>query len=165
MEKNKKIGTVLLCGLKFIVKWLWLFIMFLLGLVEFASFYWEVFEYSFSLSELDLMETLFLMSLVIFVYHYAKLCRRVSAPLIRKIIMPWVHQAYLFLLFILGAFISVKWFHFKWDDYTKTPMLDVIVTVMIMLVMVYSYVCLSRYSIKPSKELNRSDTENSGVAQ
>lgn len=165
MEKNKKIGSMLLYCLKLTVKWLWLFIMFLLGLVEFAALPLEIFEYSYSLSELDFMETLFVAYLVVFIYHYVKLCRRVRAPLIRKIITPWVHQAHLFLLFILGTLIAVKWFDFKWDDYPKTPMLDAIATVMMMLAMVYSYVRLSRYSLKPSEKVNSSDIENSGVAQ
>ncbi len=164
-KQNKKLSSRLLYGLKFIIKWFWLIAMFLLGLAEFSAMPLVMFEYSYSLSELDLIETLFLVFLVVFVYHYIKLCCQVKAPMIRKIIMPWVHQAHLLLVCLLGSFIAFKWFDFELGDYRKSPLLDVISTILMMVVLVYSYVRLPRYAFKQQKPEDMSEKTNEGVTQ
>ncbi|CAM3327908.1 hypothetical protein VIOR103205_16180 [Vibrio ordalii] len=96
MQKNTLTLPKVWRGVKLFFKWLWLITLFLFGLALYLFLVpLGMFEYAFSLSELDIIETSFIVFLVMFFYRYIQLCRRSDAPLVRKIITPWVHQAYL----------------------------------------------------------------------
>lgn len=98
-----------------------------------------VFEYSFSLSELDPIETLFFLFLCFFVYQYIKLCLGVNVPLVWKIITPWVHQAHLLLVAIVLYLMSIKLFGYKLEDLERMPLLDMFEYLLIAGTMGYSY--------------------------
>lgn len=155
MQENKKIGASIWKWLKFTVKWLWLLTMFVLGVALYAFLPLAVFEYSYSLSELDLVETIFIVLLVMFAYHYIKLCRRTNASFIRKIITPWVHQAHLLLVFIVIGIIAVQFFEFDFDDFDKMPFVDFISYVLMSITLLYSYKRINKY---PSKQIIKVET-------
>ncbi|QYJ83620.1 hypothetical protein [Shewanella aegiceratis] len=126
-------------GVTFLVKWLWLLTMFLLGIALSLLMTKKIFEYSYSLSELDLAETLFFVGLVLFVFHYLKLCYRSDAPLVRKIIMPFVHQAQVSLVAFFVVRIAAKANKLTFNDYTDMPLLDLAVYLLILITLGYSY--------------------------
>ncbi len=148
MQENKKIGASIWKWLKFSVKWLWLLAMFVLGVAFYIFLPLEIFEYSYSLSELDLMETFFIVFLGMFVYYYVKLCRRSNAPFIRKIITPWVFQAYFILVFSLPVIIATAVFEFNIDDFDKMPVIDIVSYVLMSITLLYSYSRLRKYPQK-----------------
>ena len=150
MQDNKNLGSSIWKWLKFTVKWLWLLAMFVLGLVFFALLPIVVFEYSYSLSELDLVETLFIVLLVMFAYHYIKLCRRTEAPFIRKVITPWVHQAYLLLVFVLLGVAAVQFSELEFDDFETMPLMDFVSYVLMSMTLLYSYKRMNKY---PGKQV------------
>lgn len=126
-------------GVKFLVKWLWLLTMFILGIGLCLLMQSEIFEYSYSLSELDLAETLFIVGLLWFAFHYIKLCCRIDAPLVRKIITPFVHQAHVFLVAFIGLLIYAAANDTTVDNYASMPMLDVADYLLTMATLGYSY--------------------------
>ncbi|MGR5453028.1 hypothetical protein [Vibrio alfacsensis] len=150
MQDNKNLGSSIWKWLKFTVKWLWLLAMFVLGLVFFALLPIVVFEYSYSLSELDLVEALFIVLLVMFAYHYIKLCRRTEAPFIRKVITPWVHQAYLLLVFVLLGIVAVQFSELEFDDLETMPLMDFVSYVLMSMTLLYSYKRMNKY---PGKQV------------
>ncbi len=152
MQDNKKFGARVWKWLTFTMTCLWLLCMFILGLATYAILPFAVFEYSYSLSELDLIETLFMVLLVLFGYHYIKLCRSIKAPLIRKLITPWVHQAHLLLVFILFAFIAVQFFKLPFADLEKMPFMDFVGYVLMSLTLLYSYKKMNAYPVKTVKK-------------
>ncbi len=148
MQENKKIGASIWKWLKFTVKWLWLLIMFVLGVAIYALLPLAIFEYSYSVSELDLIETLFMVLLVMFAYHYVKLIRCTDAPFIRKLITPWVHQAHLVLVFIIMGVIAIQFFEVNFEGFEKMPMLDFVCYVLMSITLLYSYSRLRKYPQK-----------------
>lgn len=151
MQDNKKFGVRIWKWLTITMKWFWLLSMFILGLAAYGFLPFAVFEYSYSLSELDLIETLFMVLLVMFVYHYIKLCRRINAPFIRKLITPWVHQAHLLLAFFFCAFIAVQLFKLPFDDLEKMPFMDFLGYVLMSVTLLYSYKRMNAYPPKVVK--------------
>ncbi|MGR5543965.1 hypothetical protein ACP3VZ_02460 [Vibrio sp. PNB22_2_2] len=150
MQDNKNLGASIWKWLKYTVKWLWLLAMFVLGLAFFALLPKVVFEYSYSLSELDLVETMFIILLVMFAYHYVKLCRRTEAPFIRKVITPWVHQAYLLLVFVLLGIVTVQFSELEFDDFETMPLMDFVSYVLMSMTLLYSYKRMNKY---PGKQV------------
>ncbi|EHZ2751329.1 hypothetical protein QNE77_004361 [Vibrio alginolyticus] len=150
MQDNKNLGSSIWKWLKFTVKWLWLLAMFVMGLAFFALLPIVVFEYSYSLSELDLVETIFIVLLVMFAYHYIKLCRRTEAPFIRKVITPWVHQAYLLLVFVLLGIVAVQFSELEFDDFETMPLMDFVSYVLMSMTLLYSYKRMNKY---PGKQV------------
>ncbi len=148
MQDNKKIGALIWKWLKCTVKWCWLLVMLLLGVLLYAMLPLVMFEYSYSLSELDVVETLFIISLATFSYLYIKLCRRIDAPLVRKIITPWVHQGCLFLVVILFSIIAAVSFKIDLDDLQKMPLLDLASYILMSLTLLYSYKRVNKYPNK-----------------
>lgn len=163
MQENKKIGASIWKWLKFTVKWLWLLAMFVLGIAAYAFMPLAIFEYSYSVSELDLIETLFIVLFVMFAYLYIKLCLRIKAPFIRKIITPWVHQAQLILVIILAAGIAVRLFDVNPDVFDETPLLDLVCYVLMSLTLLYSYRRMNKY---PDKQvIETQSVVNEGVVE
>lgn len=150
MQDNKNLGASIWKWLKYTVKWLWLLAMFVLGLAFFALLPKVVFEYSYSLSELDLVETMFIILLVMFAYYYVKLCRRTEAPFIRKVITPWVHQAYLLLVFVLLGIVTVQFSELEFDDFETMPLMDFVSYVLMSMTLLYSYKRMNKY---PGKQV------------
>lgn len=150
MQDNKNLGSSIWKWLKYTVKWLWLLAMFVLGLAFFALLPKVVFEYSYSLSELDLVETMFIILLVMFAYHYVKLCRCTEAPFIRKVITPWVHQAYLLLVFVLLGIVTVQFSELEFDDFETMPLMDFVSYVLMSMTLLYSYKRMNKY---PGKQV------------
>ena len=150
MQDNKNLGASIWKWLKFTVKWLWLLAMFVMGLAFFALLPKVVFEYSYSLSELDLVETMFIILLVMFAYYYVKLCRRTEAPFIRKVITPWVHQAYLLLVFVLLGIVTVQFSELEFDDFETMPLMDFVSYVLMSMTLLYSYKRMNKY---PGKQV------------
>ncbi|EPF1752806.1 hypothetical protein ACSQUR_004350 [Vibrio alginolyticus] len=150
MQDNENLGASIWKWLKYTVKWLWLLAMFVLGLAFFALLPKVVFEYSYSLSELDLVETMFIILLVMFAYHYVKLCRRTEAPFIRKVITPWVHQAYLLLVFVLLGIVTVQFSELEFDDFETMPLMDFVSYVLMSMTLLYSYKRMNKY---PGKQV------------
>ncbi|WP_154179917.1 hypothetical protein [Vibrio furnissii] len=148
MKNNKYIGALIWKWLKFTVKWVWLLSMFALGVSIYKFLPPAMFEYSYSVSELDLIETLFIISLVMFVYHYIKLCCCTDAPFIRKLISPWVHQAHVILVFFLVGVVAVLLFEFNIDDFNKMPLIDLVSYVLMSTAFLYSYSRLRKYPQK-----------------
>lgn len=126
-------------GVTFLVKWLWLLTMFFIGIGIGLLMQSEIFEYSYSLSELDLAETLFMVGLLWFTFHYIKLCSRSNAPLVRKIIMPFVHQAQVFLVAFFGMVIYSKANKLVLHDYGSMPLLELARYILILITLGYSY--------------------------
>ena len=124
IQKKSNVASKVWSGVKIFFKWFWLITMFLLGITSFVAMPFEIFEYSFSLSELDIIETLFCVFLLVFIYQYIKLCRQIDAPLVRKVITPWVHQAHLLLISVLLALVSMKLFHLELIDFERMPLLN-----------------------------------------
>lgn len=146
MQKNTLTLSKVWHGVKFFFKWLWLISLFLLGLIAtLASSFFVMFEYSFSLSELDIIETSFIVFLVMFFYRYIQLCRRSDAPLVRKIITPWVHQAYLGLFSIGLILIAIKFLDYHWDQ-TVDPIGEILGYLCCVAVFSYSYYRVSKLS-------------------
>ncbi|OOE92093.1 hypothetical protein BZG76_09670 [Salinivibrio sp. AR647] len=139
VKKNTSIIGKLLFGIAFFLKWAWLLTLFLLGLFVYALTPFEVFEYAFSFTEIDLIETLFLVFLVVFFYHYIKRCRQIDVPIVRKIITPWVHQAYVFLLVVSVFVVNKKYFHFNWEHYARLPLVDLLSYLLMAATFLYSY--------------------------
>ncbi len=148
MQENKKIGASIWKWLKFTVKWLWLLIMFVMGVAIYALLPLAIFEYSYSVSELDLIETLFMVLLVMFAYHYIKLCRCTDAPFIRKLITPWVHQAHLGLVVIIMGVIAIQFFEINVEDFNKMPLMDIVSYLLMSITLLYSYSRLRKYPQK-----------------
>lgn len=163
MQENKKIGASIWKWLKFTVKWLWLLIMFVLGVAIYALLPLAIFEYSYSVSELDLIETLFMVLLVMFAYHYIKLCRCTDAPFVRKLITPWVHQAHLVLVFIIMGVIAVQFFEFNVEDFDKMPLMDFVSYVLMSITLLYSYSRMRKYPQKAV--LKVAPVANEGAAE
>ncbi|MCF7482928.1 hypothetical protein L3V31_14530 [Vibrio sp. J1-1] len=150
MQDNKNLGASIWKWLKFTVKWLWLLAMFVLGIAAYAFLPLEIFEYSYSVSELDLIETIFIVLLVMFAYHYIKLCRRTEAPFIRKVITPWVHQAYLLLVLVLLGIVAVQFSELEFDDFETMPLMDFVSYVLMSMTLLYSYKRMNKY---PGKQV------------
>ncbi|MGR5274118.1 hypothetical protein ACPV4S_19915 [Vibrio alginolyticus] len=148
MQDNKNLGSSIWKWLKFTVKWLWLLAMFVLGIAAYAVMPLVIFEYSYSVSELDLVETIFIVLLVMFAYHYIKLCRRTEAPLIRKIITPWVHQAHLILVFVLLGIAAVQFSELEFEDFDTMPLMDFVSYVLMSITLLYSYRRMNKYPDK-----------------
>ncbi|MDF4386333.1 hypothetical protein P3452_22150 [Vibrio parahaemolyticus] len=148
MQDNKNLGASIWKWLKFTVKWFWLLAMFVLGIVAYAFTPLAIFEYSYSVSELDLVETIFIVLLVMFVYHYIKLCRRIEAPFIRKIITPWVHQAHLLLVLALLGIAAVKFSKLEFEDFDTMPLMDFVSYVLMSMTLLYSYKRMNKYPDK-----------------
>ncbi|MEZ8368930.1 hypothetical protein AB6C94_05770 [Vibrio splendidus] len=158
MQTQTSTASRLWHGIKLFFKWLWLITMFLLGIALYLAMPFAIFEYSFSLSELDLIETLFIVFLVAYAYQYIKLCRRIDVPLVRKIITPWVHQAHVFLVFFLLLFASVNLFDFNLDDSTRMPLLDLFGYILTVATLGYSYY---RVGVLASQKPKTAETMNS----
>lgn len=99
MFEKEKIIPFIKRNIWFAIKPIWLFFMFLLGLTLILALPLAIFEYSFSASELDVMECAFVVYLVIFTRNYILHCRSINAPRVRKIITPFVNFAHMNLLF------------------------------------------------------------------
>ncbi|ENM5756538.1 hypothetical protein ACQ902_001632 [Vibrio mimicus] len=146
MQKSATTASKIWRGVKFFFKWLWLITMFLFGLALYFIFFpLGMFEYSFSLSELDIIETSFMVFLVIFFYRYVQLCRQIDAPLVRKIITPWLHQAYLGLFSIGLVLISIKFFDYNWEQPLE-PLDEIMSTILTAVVFGYSYYRMSKFA-------------------
>ncbi len=146
MQQNTTTATRIWHGVKFFFKWLWLMSLFLFGLtLTLAGNFFLMFEYSFSLSELDIIETSFIVFLVIYFYRYVQLCRRSDAPLVRKIITPWLHQAYLGLFSIGLVVIAIKFFAYDWDQPLE-PIDEIVGYLCSVAVFSYSYYRVSKLS-------------------
>lgn len=150
-------------GVTFLVKWLWLMTMFLLGIALFWLLAFFIFEYSFSLSELDLIETLFVVFVLSFVYQYTKHCMRIDAPLVRKIITPFVHQAYLCLFFLGGGLLVATKLDIGLEEFDKMPMLDVTYYILAMLTLSYSDYCVGMMARQP--QTTKEPLVNMGAAE
>ncbi|WP_216639330.1 hypothetical protein, partial [Vibrio fujianensis] len=146
MQKNTLTLSKVWHGVKFFFKWLWLINLCLLGLtLTLVGNFFLMFEYSFSLSELDIIETSFIVFLVMFFYRYIQLCRRSDVPLVRKIITPWVHQAYLGLFSIGLILIAIKFSDFDWDQ-PLDPIDEIVGYLCSVAVFSYSYYRVSKLS-------------------
>ena len=66
---------------------------------------------------------------------------------------------------MLGMIIANQLFDVNIYNYFIIPMFEIITTGMTMMVMVYSYVRLSRYNLQLAENLNASDIKNSEVVQ
>ncbi|WP_249553609.1 hypothetical protein [Shewanella sp. 8A] len=150
-------------GVTFLVKWLWLLTMFLLGIALFWLLAFFIFEYSFSLSELDLIETLFLVFLFSFVYQYIKHCLHIDAPFVRKIITPFVHQAHLGLVFLGGSLLVATKLDIGLEELDKIPMLDVTYYILAMLTLSYSDYCVGMMVRQP--QTTKEPVVNMGAAK
>ncbi len=139
MQKNISTTSKVWYGTKFFIKWLWLMTMFLFGVSMLLAMPLAMFEYSFSLSELDLVETLFIVFLVVFIYQYGKRCRQIDAPLVRKIITPWVHQGHVFLVFLLLSLISASLLGLNLEALERMPLLDLLGYILMAATFGYSY--------------------------
>lgn len=151
MQNKLNVASKIWRGLKLFLKWSWLLTMFLLGIAVFLVMPFVIFEYSFSLSELDLIETLFITLLLVFVYQYIKLCFQSKVSLVRKIITPWVHQAHVFLVFIVLLFMSIKQFKLKLDDLERIPLLYLFECLIMVGTMGYSYYRVKTLDNQPRK--------------
>ncbi|WPC72397.1 hypothetical protein [Vibrio porteresiae] len=158
INKDQKVSSRVWQGIKFAIKWLWLITMFLLGIAMFVLLPSEIFEYSYSLSELDLIEELYLIVLVCFIYKYIKLCLRLKAPFVRKLITPFVYQAYLCLFSVACALIAYLAFDASLEEINYSPMINVFSYVASMIMTAYSYHIL-KYSFN-SSELNVDNSAN-----
>ncbi|WP_342608608.1 hypothetical protein [Vibrio tritonius] len=138
-NKNRKVGLRIWQGIKFAIKWMWLLTMFLLGVTLFALLPSEIFEYSVSLSELDLVEEFYLLWLLIFTYKYVKLCLMVKAPFMRKLIIPFVYQAYFCLFVVACLMIAHLAFDFSINKIDEMPWLNLSSYFGTTLVTLYSY--------------------------
>lgn len=139
MQKNISTASKIWRGTKLFIKWFWLMTMFLLGVSMLLAMPLAMFEYSISLSELDLVETLFIVFLVVFIYQYGKRCRQIDAPLVRKIITPWVHQAHLLLVFLLLSMISASLLGLNLEALERMPLLDLLGYILMAATLGYSY--------------------------
>ncbi|WP_277435182.1 hypothetical protein [Vibrio sp. 1151_11] len=146
MQKNTLTLPKVWRGVKLFFKWLWLITLFLFGLALYLFLVpLGMFEYAFSLSELDIIETSFIVFLVMFFYRYIQLCRRSDAPLVRKIITPWVHQAYLGLFSIGLVVIAIKFFAYNLEQPVE-PLVEIIEYLCSVAVFGYSYYRVSQLS-------------------
>ncbi|WP_039969973.1 hypothetical protein [Vibrio halioticoli] len=126
-------------GIKIFFKWLWLMNMFLLGIYIYVMVPLEMFEYSFSLGELDLVETGYIVFLVVITYKYIKLCSRADISVMRKVITPFVHQAHLMLLLSALFLFCIKIDpQLGWVDLSRVPLLDLISYFLIAATFTYS---------------------------
>ncbi|HGF7155548.1 TPA: hypothetical protein AB5C39_003710, partial [Vibrio mimicus] len=89
--------------------------------------------------------TSFMVFLVIFFYRYVQLCRQIDAPLVRKIITPWLHQAYLGLFSIGLVLISIKFFDYNWEQPLE-PLDEIMSTILTAVVFGYSYYRMSKFA-------------------
>lgn len=122
----------------------------------------EIFEYSYSLSELDLIEELYLIVMVCFIYQYIKLCLRLKAPFIRKLITPFVYQAHLCLFSLACVLIAHLAFEYSIEEINYSPMINVFSYVASMIVAAYSYHVL-KYSFN-TRERNVNNGTNEAEA-
>ncbi|CAM4120810.1 hypothetical protein [Vibrio neonatus] len=140
MKTEKSTALSVWHGIKVIFKWLWLMTMFLIGIYSYLLVPLEMFEYSYSLGELDLIETAYIVFLVVITYKYIKLCSRVNTSVIRKVITPFVHQAHLMLLLSVLLLFCIKIEpRLNWDDLARVPFLDLISYILIAATFTYSY--------------------------
>ncbi|OOE83639.1 hypothetical protein BZG72_05450 [Salinivibrio sp. PR6] len=162
VKKNRSIVNKLLFGIAFFLKWVWLLTLFLLGLLGYALTPFEVFEYGFYFAEIDLIETLFFVFFVVFFYHYIKRCRQVDAPIVTKVIMPWVHQAYVLLLVIAVFVLNKQYFHFNWEPYARLPLINLISYLLMAVTFLYSYY---RINTLARTKYQTSEINREGVAE
>ncbi|GAD78876.1 hypothetical protein VEZ01S_07_00530 [Vibrio ezurae NBRC 102218] len=114
--------------------------MFLIGIYIYLLVPLEMFEYSYSLGELDLIETAYIVFLVVISYKYIRLCSRVNTSVVRKVITPFVHQAHLMLLLSALFLFCIKIDpQLYWDDLARVPLLDLISYILIAATFTYSY--------------------------
>lgn len=139
IQQKSNVASKVWTGVKVFFKWFWLIAMFLLGITSFAAMPFGIFEYSFSLSELDIVETLFCLFLLAYIYKYIKLCRQIDAPIVCKVITPWVHQAYLLLVSVLLTLVSIKLFNLKLIDFERMPLLNFFGYLLIATTLGYSF--------------------------
>lgn len=159
MQQNTTTASKIWRGVKVFFKWLWLITMFLFGLALYLFLFplW-VFEYSFSLPELDVIEASFIAFLAIYIYRYIKLCRCIDVPLIRKVITPWVHQAYMGLFsFGLLAF-SIKVLGYKLEQPIK-PLAEIISYLLTVVVFGYSYYRMGKFVRNDVEKIQRVDVQ------
>lgn len=159
INKDQKVSSRVWQGIKFAIKWLWLITMFLLGIILFVCLPLDIFEYSFSLSELDIVEELYLIWLMLFTYKYLKLCLIIKAPFMRKLITPFVYQAY-FCLFSMACLIIARLaFDFPIDEIERMPLLKLLAYCLSMFTTVYSYQVLKNYLDTHMPEVTHSFNE------
>ena len=161
MQKNISTASKIWRGTKLFIKWFWLITMCLLGVSLLLAMPFAMFEYSFSLSELDLIETLFIVFLVVFIYQYIKHCRQIDAPLVRKIITPWVHQAHVFLVFFLISLISASLLGLNLKDLERMPLLDLLGYILMAATFGYSYYRIGLFAKKTGETVEAVSTEGS----
>ncbi len=159
MQKNISTASKIWHGTKLFIKWFWLIAMFLLGVSMLLAMPLAMFEYSISLSEIDLVETLFIVFLVVFIYQYIKHCRQVDAPLVRKIITPWVHQAHLLLVFLLLSMISASLLGLNLEALERMPLLDLLGYILMVATFGYSYYRIGLFAKKTVETVEVITTE------
>jgi hypothetical protein len=159
MQKEKSTASKIWYGTKFFIKWFWLITMCLLGVSLLLVMPLAMFEYSFSFSELDLVETLFIVFLVVFIYQYIKHCRQIDAPLVRKIITPWVHQAHVFLVFFSLSLISASLLGLNLKDLERMPLLDLLGYILMAATFGYSYYRIGLFAKKIGETVEAVSTE------
>ncbi|WP_139070206.1 hypothetical protein [Aliivibrio fischeri] len=159
MQKNISTASKVWHGTKFFIKWFWLIAMFLLGVSLLLVMPLIMFEYSFSLSELDLIETLFIVFLVVFIYQYGKRCRQIDAPLVRKIITPWVHQAHIFLVFYSLTLISAPLLELNLRELERMALLDLFGYILMAGTFGYSYYRIGLFAKKTVETVEVITTE------
>ncbi|MDN3696099.1 MULTISPECIES: hypothetical protein [Vibrio] len=139
MHNKTTIASKIWQGTKLFFKWLWLITMFIFGGIVFLGIPFAVFEYSFSLFELDLIETVMIIFIGVFCYYYIKLCKRNSATLGRKIMTPFVHQGHMLLLSSSIFLASIFAFNLDIELSITIPIIEIMGWFLFSGTLLYSY--------------------------
>lgn len=139
MHNKTTIASKIWQGTKLFFKWLWLITMFIFGGIVFLGIPFAIFEYSFSLFELDLIETVMIIFIGVFSYYYIKLCKRNPATLGRKIMTPFVHQGHMLLLSSSIFLASIFAFNLDIELSITIPIIEIMGWFLFSGTLLYSY--------------------------
>lgn len=139
MHKKTTVASKVWQGTKLFFKWLWLITMFILGSIVFLEIPFAIFEYSFSLFELDLIETVMVIFIGAFSYYYIKMCKGHPATLGRKIMTPFIHQGHMLLLSSPILLASIYALGFDIEHSLTLPIVEILGWLLFSGTLLYSY--------------------------